>query len=248
MTEWFADDGFWDLFFEHIFPPARLEAGAAEVDILLDLTDFGGSRILDLACGPGRHSVALAQKGFEVTGVDLSPSLVSRARSLAEKQAVEVEWVLHDMRTFRRSGQFDLCLCMFSSFGYFGGPQDDLSVLRTMHENLAPGGVCVIDVTGKEWLARTFKPTSSWELTDGSLLVERRQIVDDWTRVRNQWTRVTEGEAHEYRFEHAVYSGQELRSLLHEAEFTDVRLFGSLAGEPYGLESQRLIALGLKGV
>jgi SAM-dependent methyltransferase len=188
----------------------------------------------------------LARKGFKVTGVDLSSYLLTKARELADRAEVQIEWIQQDMRLFSRPNAFDMCLSMFTSFGYFKEKEDDRTVLRNSYENLTKGGVFVIDVSGKEWLAKHFQPTASHELADGSLLVERREICDDWSRVRNTWIMLKGGAAQEFRFEHTVYSAQELKILLADAGFQSVAVYGSLDGAEYGLEAARLIAVARK--
>jgi SAM-dependent methyltransferase len=243
MTDWFADETFWEAFYPVLFPEERFEIAQEQVDTILELLDFKGGSILDLACGPGRHSVILAMKGFKVTGVDLSRFLLTKAKQRAEAAAVEVEWVHDDMRSFRRPEAFDLCLSMFTSFGYFENKEDDLAVLRNIRASLTEDGACLIDVVGKEWLAKHFQSTSSQELSDGTLMIERREISDDWSRVRNQWILLKEGQAKEHRFQHTIYSAQELKDRLMEAGFDSVRICGDLDGNEYGPEARRLIAI-----
>ena len=103
-----------------------------------------------------------------------------------------------------------------------------------------------METMGKECLANGFHLTTSEELPDGSLKVERHEICDDWTRVKNQWI-VIEGEtAKTYRFEITVYSGQELKDRLLDVGFSDVKLFGGLDGREYGLDARRLVAVARK--
>ena len=243
MSDWFADEAFWETFYPVLFPPERFEIAEEQVDKILGLLDFKGACILDLACGPGRHSVVLAEKGFKVTGVDLSPFLLGKARERAEAVGVEVEWVHGDMRSFRRPSAFDLCLSMFTSFGYFENKEEDLAVLRNIHGSLTKGGAFLIDVVGKEWLAKHFQATSSQELSDGTLMIECREIHDDWSRIRNRWILLKEGQTREHRFEHTIYSAQELKDSLMGAGFGSVRICGDLEGNEYGPEAKRLIAI-----
>jgi hypothetical protein len=99
---------------------------------------------------------------------------------------VDVEWVQADMREFRRPAAYDLALSLFTSFGFFAAPEDDLLVLRNVRHSLRPGGVLVMDLMGKENLARVFQPTRSRTLAGGAVLVERCQVVEDWTATENQ--------------------------------------------------------------
>lgn len=246
MTDWFANEAFWETFYPVFFPDERFEMAEEQVGQILRLVELKGDSVLDLACGPGRHSVALARKGFRVTGVDLSPFLLGKARGRADAVGVEIEWIHDDMRHFRRPQGFDLALSIFTSFDYFEDQGDDLRVLQNIFDSLVPGGACLIDVVGKEWLAKHFQPTSSNELADGGLMIERREIYDDWSRIRNRWILLKEGAATEFRFHHTLYSAQELKDRLGQVGFERVRICGDLDGHEYGPEAKRLIAIAWK--
>ena len=185
MAEWFEDEAFWKSLYPFTYPEERFQIVEEEIEKILKLVDFKGHSVLDLCCGPGRHSIALAKKGLAVTGVDRSPFLLAKAVTRAEEQNVEVEWVEEDMRYFARREAFDLVLNMFTSFGYFDNKEDDLKVLQNIHQSLRPSGICLLDIGGKEWLAKVFQPTTNQEGPAGSLLVRHHEIFDDWTRIRN---------------------------------------------------------------
>ena len=102
MSEWFADESFWNKLYPFMFSEQRFSVAADEVRGVLDLVNLAEGDVLDLACGPGRHSVALAKEGFKVTGVDLSPYLLQKAAGLSRDESVDVEWVREDMRHFMR--------------------------------------------------------------------------------------------------------------------------------------------------
>jgi SAM-dependent methyltransferase len=160
---------------------------------------------------------------------------------------VEVEWVQADMREFRRPAAYDLALSLFTSFGYFAAPEDDLLVLGNVRQSLRPGGVLVMDLMGKENLARVFQPTRSRTLAGGAVLVERCQIVEDWTAIENQWLLIQGDRVRAARFRLRMYSGSELRDRLREAGFATVSLHGGLDGGPYGLDAARLVAVARAG-
>ena len=243
MPDWFADESFWAEIYPFEFPLPVLDAGVAQVDKAIALSGVRGGDALDLGCGPGRHAIPLARRGFRVTAVDLSAFHLTKARERAEAAQVAVEFVQSDMRAFVRADAFDLAVSLFTSFGYFEDPADDLRVLRHVHQSLRPGGVLVMDVASKERLARVLHPTLSQRAVDGALLVQRHQIVEDWTRVRNEWTVVRDGRARTFEFLLRIYSGQELRALLGAAGFATVTLYGSLDGRPYDLEAERLVVV-----
>ena len=244
--EWFADDAFWEATYPFMFPESRFAGAADEVDRVLALTGMApgaGGAALDLACGPGRHSLALASRGFAVTGVDRSAFLLDRARARAAESDAAVEWVHADMRDFARPRAFDLALCLFTSFGYFADDAENQRVLARIAASLRPGGVCVLDVAGKEVLARIFRPADVRDVP-GGMVVHRRAVEAGWSRMRNEWTLLQGARARTFRFAHWIYSGRELALMFERAGFVDVRLCGDLAGAPYGPEAGRLVVVG----
>lgn len=245
MTEWFADDGFWARIYPVLFTPESFTRAEVEADALLALTGVTSGRALDLCCGPGRHAVALASRGLAVTGVDLSDYLLGRAKRRADEAGVGVEWVAQDMRSFVRPGAYDLVLNLFTSFGYFATEADDMRALKNMVESLADGGTIVIDTLGKEALAeRLHADSPPVEERDGSLLIQRVKVVEDWCRVKSEWIIAHADRVDRFNFEHTLFSGKELRELMNWAGLSDVRLFGDFDGRPYGPGARRLVALG----
>jgi SAM-dependent methyltransferase len=243
---WFEDDAFWRELYPYMFPPERLAAAGDEVAQILALTEFSGHAVLDLCCGPGRHSVAFALRGYAVTGVDRSAVLLDRARLRAIENSAAIEWVQEDMRRFVRPAAFDLACSLFTSFGYFDTEEEDLRVLRNVHEGLKAGGIFVMELLGKERLARVWENARITDFPDGTRLIQQSNVRDDWTRVHCEWTVIRKGRAHSFLFEHTVYSGRELKDRLLLCGFHDVRLFGNLQGAPYGLDAARLVAVARK--
>lgn len=245
--EWFDDDAFWRDLYPSLFPKSRVAAATPDSAKVLRLVRPRGRAVLDLCCGPGRFAIALAKRKYAVTGVDRTRYFLSKARAKARAAGVRIEWVRQDMRDFVRPDAFDLALSMFTSFGYFDDKDEDLRVLARVLESLRPGGAFVIETIGKERLARIFAPAVVELLPNDSLILQRHEVFDDWTRMRNHWTLIRGSRAKTYTFHHTLFSGQELRTRMEQVGFVDVRLYGSLDGEPYGRDSKRLVAVGRKG-
>lgn len=244
--EWFDDDLFWPEMYPFMFPEKRLAKAEEQVEKALALAKPQGKAALDLCCGPGRCTIALARKGFSVTGVDRTKYLLNIARAKARAARVKIEWVEQDMRDFLRPAAFALVLSMFTSFGYFDDRQEDVLVLDNIFASLQPSGVFVIEVMGKERLAKIFQSPLTTILPDGAILIDRHEIFDDWTRIRNEWMVIREGKMKSFKFNLNIYSGLELRERMERAGFIDVALYGNLDGIEYGTDAERLIAIGRK--
>jgi SAM-dependent methyltransferase len=249
MSSWFEDDAFWHAFRGAMFCPERWRDAVTDVDCAVRLAELApASAVLDLACGPGRHSLELARRGFRVTGVDRTVEYLEQARTAAARERLDVEWVQADMRAFRRAAAFDAAFSLFTSFGYFEDPDDDRRVAASLFESLRPGGRLVMDVLGKEVLARTFQPTAWSRLADGRLWLQERAVKDDWAAVESLWILIDGGERSECRMRLRLYSAAELRDLLRGVGFGDVACYGSLAGIPYDHDAARLIAVARRPV
>jgi 2-polyprenyl-3-methyl-5-hydroxy-6-metoxy-1,4-benzoquinol methylase len=137
--EWFDDEAFWRELYPFMFSGRRIAEADEQMAKVLALTKPAGKAVLDLCCGDGRCSIALAKKGFRVTGVDRTAYLLNKARARARSASLKIEWVREDMRDFVRPAAFDLVISMFTSFGYFDDKGEDLRVLENMFASLRAG-------------------------------------------------------------------------------------------------------------
>ncbi|MBD0424481.1 class I SAM-dependent methyltransferase [Streptomyces sp. TRM S81-3] len=244
--KWYEDDSLWSDFAPAMFSPARAES-VAELVATSPLFGFPpGSKVLDLCCGPGLFLVPLAARGFDVTGVDLSEPMLERARSACEEAGADVRLVRGDMLTYTAPEAFDVVLNVFTSFGYFDDPDDNLRVLRNAWESLAPDGQLLVDVMGKEVLAGWIGRPQAVDLPDGSYVVQRDVVLDSWRRLRTDWTLVRGTSARTASVTSYLYSAAELHDLFVTAGFSDVECFGGFDGCAYDNHSRRLIVRGRK--
>jgi len=243
---WYEDESFWKETASFQFSERAWLAAKEQVEAIIKLLGLlPGMRVLDMPCGPGRHALEFALRGFQVTGVDLNPSFIAQAKERAEKEGLSAEFLREDMRKFRRENFYDLGLNLFTSLGYFESPAEDKRVLENFFVSLRPGGFVLVDVRGKETLARDFRP-KDWQEQEGTLLLEEREIIESWSRIRSRWIVIKDAERKEFILTLRLYSGVELRTLLEEVGFEEVKLYGDFSGNPYGPEARRLVAVGRK--
>lgn len=246
MDRWFENEQLWQALFPYMFEKAKFDKAVTQSAQLVKLLNINKGKILDLCCGPGRFAIPLAQQGFSVTGVDRTNFFLEKAQHYAAQNNVNIEFICEDMNNFVRENYFDVAINMFTSFGYFEQESDNLQVLINIYQSLQPKGRLLIDVFGKELFARYFEATKSTKYADGAILVERLEIVNNWSQVKNEWTLIKDNQAHTYPFLLTVYSGQELIALLQKAGFTNIQLYGDLMGTKYDLYANRLIAVAEK--
>lgn len=245
---WIEDPAFWALSRQSMFPDSSFGAASSEIAAVFELTGLTGKGtldVLDLPCGPGRHSLVLARAGHRVVSVDLTQSYLDEARGRIDAEAPRgsVELVREDMRRFERHGSFDLALNLFTSFGFFEDIDEDRQTLARFRRNLRPGGTLFIDTQGKEVLARIFEPKGWVRLPDGTVLLQERRVSPGWGWIDVTWTYIRDGREDSVTFGHRVYSGAELERELRESGFGDVRLLGGWDGRPYDPAAKRLMAV-----
>jgi len=247
MPIWHEDDDFWAGIEPQLFDEARVKAAVADVDNVVNLLGLGpGARVLDLGCGPGRHSLELARRGYAVTGVDRTGAYLKHARERAGTEDLQIEFIQEDMRRFCRGEAYDGAINLFTSFGYFDDPEEDLQVLRNLNASIKPGRRLVMQAAGKEILARIFTTKDWLEYPDGSFFLAEREVEPGWGAIRNKWIVLRDGEKKVFEFSLRVYSATELGAIIREAGFSSVELYGDLAGHPYDREAKFLVAVAEK--
>jgi SAM-dependent methyltransferase len=136
--DWFNSPFYHKLYFER----DETEADAFIKKIVDELKPAPGSRMLDVACGKGRHSKILASLGYNVTGIDISPGSIEYAKQFEKDN---LDFFVHDMRLPFWGNYFHYAFNFFTSFGYFKTRREHDDAIRTIAKSLQPGGVFVID-------------------------------------------------------------------------------------------------------
>lgn len=248
MKSWHEKKNFWKEFEERLFPESRLEKAKEEVGFIINITKLKPpAKVLDFPCGVARHSLIFSKLGYDVTGVDITQRYLKRASRQAKKEKVELTLKQGDIRKYKEIGKYDLVINLFTSFGYFKKLSDDKRVLKNIHRSLKPGGHFVIDIMGKEILARIFRDSNAYFEEEGSIFVEIREISDDWGWIKNKWIICEDGKNREYDVEHRVYSATELKWLLKETGFRVKKCYGDFnVNMPYDRTAKRLIIHAVK--
>ena len=138
FKDWFNSPYYHQLYFHR----DEQEAGRFIDTLMAHLKPAQAARVLDVACGKGRHAVHLAQQGFEVTGIDLSEESIAEALL---QQSDTLQFYVHDMRLPFWINYFDYAFNFFTSFGYFATQRENDNAIRTIAQSLKPGGYFVMD-------------------------------------------------------------------------------------------------------
>ena len=222
-----------------------------ELDLVTGLLDAQpGDQILDLCCGQGRHALGLASRGFvNVTGLDRSHYLVTRARANAKRSALQATFREGDARKLPfHADSFDYVLVLGNSFGYFESLNDDRQVLDEVRRVLKPTGKLLLDITDGDFMRQSFEPRS-WEWIDKSYFVCReRSLSEDGSRLisREVITHVRKGVISDQFYAERLYSESQMLRLLAECRFEHAALREQIAtdskrNQDLGMMDRRLI-------
>ena len=190
--------------------------------------------VLDDCCGFGRHSLALAEAGFDVFGIDLSLDLLASSGDMeGAPERLSGRLAQADMRALPfAASSFAAVVNLFTSFGYLGDVGDG-AALDEMARVLRPGGTLVMDLMNPTSIRRGLRPTSREE-RDGIVLESRRSLEDGGRRVvKEVLLTLATGEVRRWREEVRMYEPAELDALMAARGLSVVRRAGSFEGEPF---------------
>ncbi|MGH2971815.1 MAG: SAM-dependent methyltransferase [Gaiellaceae bacterium] len=225
-------------FWEAVLPKERTERETDLVWRLLGLEP--GMEVLDLACGHGRMTNRLAQRGARMTGLDSSELFLERAREDAQSLGVDVEYVHEDMRAIPWKERFDAVLNWFTAFGYH--PDDELhAILCDVRAALKPSGRFAVELTSVTGLMQFYRPHGITE-RDGDFLLETRRYDPLRGGFETEFIAMRGGETRRYPVFIRSPTYTELRDWLASAGFERVDGFGE-DGEPLKHEHRRMIAV-----
>ena len=218
-----VDANWWEHFFEGVAVDLWLQAlppehTGREADALAELLAVPlGAELLDVPCGAGRVSLALAKRGYRVTGVDWSSEFLRHARSSDGGQ--DVAWERRDMRDLPWPARFDGAFCVGNSFGYLDD-EGNAAFLRAVAAALKPGARFVLETPMiLENLLGHLQDRPWWQVGDLRLLV-----ANTYDHIRSrldiEYTFVSNGRIEVRRGSHRAYSYRELVELIESAGFT----------------------------
>lgn len=221
-----------------------------------------GSRLLDVACGYGRHALALARRGYRVVGVDRSDYLISVARKDAADCPRGPDYVIGDMRYLPFGPSFDAALSMFTSFGYFRTHSENQLALQSVSRVLVGGGKFLLDLSNPAAIARFIKSKGGRPLRDGSIMQCRYvshisnglklNIAERLNQKTLLWSGTcswSNGHAERgYESRVRLYSFDDVKKMLLAQGLSVVSVWGAFDGTKFDPDlSPRLIVLAEKG-
>lgn len=194
------------------------------------------SRILDIACGRGRHSIYLNKKGYDVTGIDLSEQNIKYAQQFEQKN---LHFYVHDMRKLSYINYFDIALNLFTSFGYFESENDHIKALVAFKNGLKADGTLVIDYFNTHKITKNLTNQET-KVVDG-IEFHLHKFVSEGKIIKHI---NFEHRLKSYAFEERVqaFTLGDFERMLDKSGLTIIDKFGNYQLDPFDeLKSDRLI-------
>jgi SAM-dependent methyltransferase len=243
--------------YDSLFPDARDSASVqdesrrervlASERFYLEEAKKSGGRVLELACGSGRLTIPIAQKGIEITGADLSGSMLETARAKARRADVDVQFVEADMRSFELPGKFSAILVPGNSLLHLFTPEDLTQCFRSVRRHLAADGRLIFDISKWDIAMLARDPRERYPvLTVNDIAIEETASYDSAQQIRHiVWYLSKPGTA-DYRiidYNLRVIFPQELLLLLDAAGFRLETRYGEFTREPFQSSSPRQVCI-----
>lgn len=243
QKQWFKD-WFNSPYYHLLYNNRDKKEAASFIDQLLDyLHPSPEATMLDVACGRGRHSKYLADKGYTVTGIDLSIQSINVARKLENEH---LSFFQHDMRMPFRVNYFDFVFNFFTSFGYFDTQRENENALRTLKNALKPGGTLVLDYLNSHYVAAHLVPEETKEKDDVVFEIQREMDNNKFLKQidildRNRKQRVT------YTESVNAYTREDFEEMYERQGLQITGIFGDYSFNNYDeQQSPRLIIIAKK--
>jgi len=204
------------------------------------------SRILDLCCGHGRHSILLA-KQYSITGLDINKEALGIFKKNIKNKKFKINLIESDMREIPFKEKFDAVLNMYTSFGYFEKDKDNLKVLKSINKSLKLNGKLILDLRNKRPYHKKVLPKYWMKLKNNYILME-----NDYNDKKNQEEVKliiidNKGRILKTNFFVKSYTVSEIKKLLNKAGFSIIKKYGSTENtDIYTKKSERLIILAEK--
>lgn len=204
-----------------------------------------GMAILDVCCGPGRHSIEFARRGLSVCGYDFSSEYLREAADKAKKEKLIINLVKGDMRQIPFEDEFDAAVSLFNSFGYFADKSDDIRTLKGIFRALKPGGIFALDIVNGENVRKHSRLQSKTDL-GRRWLTDKIEFMGDGMTCSWTFTDKKTGNSQTEIFFNRLYDDKLIKKALEESGFSVLKMYGSFSGEPLTDKSERIIVISKK--
>lgn len=235
--DWY-DNWFSSAYYKILYSDRDDREAEEFVETLLNhLQPEAGSRMLDIACGEGRHSLQLASHGFEVMGIDLSYQSIRKAQ---ESEHEHLQFYVHDMRFPFYINYFDYTFNFFTSFGYFASDRDHVMAAKSFAAAMKKDSLLVIDYLNAPYIINNIIPEETIVKEDISFHINK--TVTDKHIIKNIRFKDKQGKDNHYAERVATFMLPDFIRIFGKANLTLVETFGDYQLNEFDIDSSpRLI-------
>jgi len=211
----------------------------------------GNERILDLACGFGRHSLSLARRGYQITGVDITKEFIQDAITTANSEGLTVQFINADIRELHFNNEYDVVLNLADgAIGYLESDEENLKIFDVISNSLGSGGKHFMDIGNAEH-AKHYFPVQYWDAGETTLSVSRFEWDDKKKIMLFGDNTIVYGEPAkkpdiQYGSPQRLYSIDEINGIWKQRGMQEVQIFSNYYGKDASYKELQLLVYSRK--
>lgn len=241
FEEWFDSP-----LYEKLYANRNMDEAEQLADLIeKEIPKNSNPSLLDLGCGRGRHSITLAERGYRVTGVDLSEKAIAKAKRITSEKKLPIDFISGDMRDHLEK-KFDAILNLFTTFGYFLEDEENARVIENISGMLKPNGTVLIDFFNAHLVEKTLVKEESGSFKELNFKIERK-IENGMVFKKINFSGSSLSEEVEYLERVKLYDLNWFKKVLFESGLILEKVYGDYSGGHFEVEnSPRLIMISSK--
>jgi SAM-dependent methyltransferase len=228
-SQWYKE--IWNLDIQNL---SWVENTKLEVDFLIDVMQLSGTeKILDLACGYGRHSIELAKRGFSVVGIDITSDYINEAKRLSLIDNLNIDFICSDLRDISYKNEFDVVLNIADgAIGYLEDDLENIKIFDLISSSLKNGGKHFMTICNADHAEKYF-PKRHWDIGNKTVsLLEfhwdrktRRMLYGRWNIIFGE--PAVKPESLDAHLSIRLYSFIEITNILKDRNMKIIKTFGN---------------------
>lgn len=217
-----------------------------EVDFVLERCGLApGARLLDVGCGPGRHVIELARRGYGVVGIDPSGAMLAAARQRALDVGVNAQFMQIKGEALSLKDRFDAVVCLFTTLGQMNGGEDNRTLIPRVHTVLRPQGWFVVEAPQRDWIAENLRESDRFGSGDHYTAVSRQYDPRDDV-VTEVFEVVSPQQTRQYVLRYRVFTRDALHGMLEQAGFRVLESYEDYKSSPLQPDSATMLFFSRK--
>ena len=226
-------------FYEDSLRPAKTKRECDYIEQHCQLN--GKEKILDLACGHGRHSIEFCKRNYKVEGIDINKDFINLAKDTSEEMGLDAQFFEADILDMEYKDNFDTVLFLFNSLGFFNR-KDSTKIFKKINQSLVKGGRAFIDCKNRDHLIKEIKAYEVYEKGE-DLMIDRLSFNPIQGTTTNNRTYIKSGKRYESPFTMYSYNYSDIERFLEGTALKVLKVLGGWKNEQFDSDSKRIILI-----